>query len=77
MKAQYDWHRTDTVEYKTGDLMWLNATNIPSDRPSKKLDHKNIRPYVVDAKVGRLSSRLRTPGCLDATLFSTKDYYNH
>ena len=62
MKAQYDRHRTDAVEYKAGDLVWLNATNIPSDRPSKKLDHKNIGPYVVDAKVGRSSYRLRTPG---------------
>ena len=62
MKAQYDRHWTKAVEYKAGDLVWLNATNIPSDRPSKKLDHKNIGPYVVDAKVGRSSYRLRTPG---------------
>ena len=55
MKAQHDRHRTNAVKYKAGDLVWLNAATIPSDRPSKKLDHQNVGPYIMDAKVSRSS----------------------
>ena len=62
MKASYDKYQRDAIDYKAGDLVWLHAINMPSNQPSKKLDHKNIGPYVVDAKAGRSSYRLCTPG---------------
>ena len=62
MKASYDRDRRDAIDYKAGDLVWLHAVNLPSHRPSKKLDHRQVGPYVIDSKVGRSSYRLRTPG---------------
>ena len=44
MKAQYDKHRRTPMEYQPGDMVWLSAAHIPSNRPSKKLDHKFLGP---------------------------------
>ena len=50
------------VEYKPGDVVWLNASNIPSQRPSKKLDHKYLGPYKVVKKVGASAYQLSSQG---------------
>ncbi|SJL09281.1 uncharacterized protein ARMOST_12658 [Armillaria ostoyae] len=42
MKAQYDKHKCPTKEYCTGDLVWLDTTNLHLPRPKKKLDNKSI-----------------------------------
>jgi hypothetical protein len=39
MKKYYDRKR-NSEEYKVGDQVWLDAKNITTDRPKKKLDHK-------------------------------------
>ena len=33
--------------YKQGDMVWLNSSNIPSIRTSKKLDQRYLGPYEV------------------------------
>ena len=38
MKRYYDRRRGKAMDYKTGDLVWLEKTNIGSTRPMKKLD---------------------------------------
>ena len=40
MKRQYNKKRQNPQELKEGDNIWLEAKNIHSNRPSKKLDHK-------------------------------------
>ena len=40
MKKFYDRKHKGGKEYSIGDLVLLEATNIRSDRPSKKLDQK-------------------------------------
>ena len=49
------------MTYNEGDLVWLEATNIASRRPSRKLDHRRLGPFVVQGKVGSSSYRLRLP----------------
>ena len=62
MKANYDKDWKDAIDYRVGNLVWLHAINLPSNRPSKKLDHHQVGPYIIDSKVGRSSYRLHTPG---------------
>ena len=49
------------MTYHEGDLIWLEATNIASRRPSKKLDHRRLGPFIVQGKVGSSSYRLQLP----------------
>lgn len=44
-------HRREP-NFDVGDKVWLSARNIPIDRPSRKLGHQNIGPYVIKRKVG-------------------------
>ena len=40
MAHLYDLHQQTPPSYKLGDKVWLNAQNITTTRPMKKLDHK-------------------------------------
>ena len=40
MKCNYDRKKGETQEYKIGDKVWLEGTNITTDQPIKKLDRK-------------------------------------
>ncbi len=37
MKRFYDKKQTELVEYKEGDKVWLEGTNLSTNRPMKKL----------------------------------------
>ena len=39
MKQQFDKHRSESRDYKPGDLVWLEGTNIKTQQPAKKLNH--------------------------------------
>ena len=39
MKENYDRHRRDAIDYKPGDKVYLEGTNISITRPSRKLVH--------------------------------------
>lgn len=52
MKRYYDEHHCEAPEYQPGDLVYLEATNLKSDRPSKKLDDCRFGPFKVIKKVG-------------------------
>ena len=62
MSRNYDRHKRPAIIYKPGDMVWLSASNIPSDRPSKKLDHRYLGPYQIIEKVGKSAYKLQTPG---------------
>ena len=53
-------HRKEPPKYKVGDEVWLSTKNIKTERPSKKLDHKQIGPFKVKELVGS-SYRLDLP----------------
>lgn len=41
-KTYADKHRTLSPAFNVGDLVWLNAKNLRTTRPSKKLDFKRV-----------------------------------
>ncbi|KAI0990757.1 hypothetical protein K3495_g17430 [Podosphaera aphanis] len=45
-------HRREP-NFEVGDKVWLNAKNLPLDRPSRKLGHQNVGPFIVRRKIGR------------------------
>jgi hypothetical protein len=47
--------------FKVGDKVWLNARNIKTKRPTKKLDHKRLGPFKIIAKVSTHAYRLELP----------------
>jgi len=61
MKRYYDQHRNESRTYKPGDLVWLEGSNLSTDRPSKKLDDKRFGPYPIISKVGAAAYKLKLP----------------
>ena len=53
MKHFYDRNKGESIEYKKGDLVMLEAINLPSMRPMKKLDCKRYGPFEVIEKVNK------------------------
>lgn len=53
--------RTPAPVFGLGDWVWLDARNITTRRPSKKLDHHRLGPYEVFKFVGSNAARLRLP----------------
>jgi hypothetical protein len=61
MKQQYNQHRKDTREYNIGDQVWLEATNLKTKRPTKKLDDKQVGPFTILKKIGESAYKLKIP----------------
>ena len=61
LKENYDRHRKPDPNLKSGDKVWLNAKNIRTARPNKKLDNKKAGPFTILAKVGKSSYKLELP----------------
>jgi hypothetical protein len=58
---KYDEGRQDTPEYQVGDKVYLEGSNIMTDRPSKKLEDRRYGPFPIAAKVGEHTYKLRLP----------------
>ena len=52
MKRQFDEKRWNPQELKEGDNIWLEAKNIHSNRPSKKLNQKRYRLFKISKDIG-------------------------
>ncbi|GLB41115.1 putative retrotransposable element tf2 155 kda protein type 1-like [Lyophyllum shimeji] len=61
MARYYDQRRIPAPEYKPGDRVNLDASDIQTTRPSKKLSHRYLRPYTIERQVGPLAYKLRLP----------------
>ena len=61
MKKFYDRTRGEAIDYKPGDLVLLEATNLNTDRPMKKLDDKRYGPFEILEKVGNSAYKLKLP----------------
>ena len=59
-----DRRRHVAPEFKEGDLVWLNAKNITTKRPSKKLDHKRLGPFPIARGISSHAFRLDLPRSL-------------
>jgi transposase InsO family protein len=61
MKQFYDRKRSESYNFKIGDRVWLEATNISSDQPMKKLDDKRYGPFKILSKHGESAYKLALP----------------
>ena len=61
MKAAYDKHKAPSVEYQKGDKVMLEMTNIPTQRPSRKLEDHRQGPFEILEKIGRSAYRIKLP----------------
>jgi len=61
IKRQFDKKRQNPQELKEGDNIWLEAKNIHSNRPSKKLDQKRYRLFKISKNIGQGVFQLELP----------------
>ena len=60
-EAYYNLHHRPTPTYEVGELVFVNAKNFSTNRPSKKLDHKHLGPFKISQKVGSHAYKLELP----------------
>ena len=56
-----DSKRWPAPAFKVGDKVWFNAQNIPTQRPSRKLDHRRLGPYEIIKVVLPYAYKLQFP----------------
>jgi hypothetical protein len=61
---QANRNRRPARTYRPGELVWLNARNLRTIRPQKKLDWKNIGPLEVLEAVSPYAYKLRLPAAM-------------
>jgi len=62
--ANRNQHRHPAPVYRVGDKVWLNARNIRTRRPCRKLDDKWIGPFEVLQVIGSTACKLALPTSL-------------
>jgi hypothetical protein len=62
MTNYYNKRRRSSHDFKIGDKVYVEATNIKQDCPSKKLSDKQIGPYEIIEKIGEAAFKLKLPG---------------
>jgi len=63
-EVYYNLHHRPTPVYEIGDLVFLCAKNLSTNRPSKKLDHKNLGPFKILQKIGSHAYKLELPASM-------------
>ena len=61
MAKYYDQRRTLSPDYQPGDRVYLDASDIHTTQPSRKLSHQRLGPFPVIRKVGNGAYRLCLP----------------
>jgi len=61
MAQFYDAHCREAPLYEVGDKVWLNGHNIMTTRPTKKLDHKWLGPYLIEKVISQSTYWLKLP----------------
>jgi hypothetical protein len=64
MARFYDQNRSEAVQYKIGDKVWLEGKDLKTDRPSKKLDDKRYGPFKVTKIIGPNAYQLQLPSSM-------------
>ena len=57
----FNTKRGKQPDFKVGDLVMVDKKNMPTRRPSKKLDHKKAGPFQIIKVVGKRAYRLQLP----------------
>ena len=60
-KEQADKNRTEEPEFMEGEKVWLDRTNITTDRPARKLDWRSLGPFKITQKIGQRAYKLELP----------------
>ena len=61
MARYYNRKWTPSPDYKPGDKVYLDASDIQTSRPSRKLSHQRLGPFPVVKKVRNGAYRLWLP----------------
>jgi len=61
MKRYYDRRRTPAPVFKPGDKVFLDASDIQTTRPSQKLSHRRLGPFIVERQIRPMAYRLKLP----------------
>ena len=61
MAKYYDQKRTPALDYQPRDKVYLNASDIHTTRPSRKLLHRRLGPFPIVRKVGNSAYCLQLP----------------
>jgi hypothetical protein len=64
MARFYNQRRLPAPVYAPGDMVFLDASDIRTTRPSRKLAHRRLGPYRVERRVGTHAYRLCLPPSL-------------
>ena len=61
MARYYNQRWTPAPDYRPGDKVYLNVSDISTTRPSRKLSHRRLGPFTVERKVGNGAYWLHLP----------------
>ena len=61
MTLYYNWKHTPAPEFKAGNMVFLDASNIQTTQPSRKLSHQRLGPFPIHSQVGNSAYRLHLP----------------
>jgi Chromo (CHRromatin Organisation MOdifier) domain len=64
MAQYYNRRRSPAPQYKPGDKVFLNSSDIRTTRPSQKLGHRYLGPYSVIKAVGKNAYQLKLPNSM-------------
>jgi hypothetical protein len=57
----YNRQREPSPVFASGDRVWLDGSDIATNRPSSKLSHRHLGPFVVEACVGHGTDTTQAP----------------
>jgi hypothetical protein len=57
----YNRQREPTPVFALGDKVWLDGSDIATNRPLSKLSHRRLGPFVVEACISHSAYRLKLP----------------
>ena len=61
MKQFYNQTKGESIQYKKGDKVWFEVTNVTIKYPMKKLNNKYLGPFEILEKVGKSAYCLKLP----------------
>jgi hypothetical protein len=65
MAKWHDAKAQSQPSFKVGDMVMIDARNIRTKRPSKKLDHKKIGPFPIIKLIGKRAVKVRLPPAME------------
>ena len=61
VRQQVNKHRKNGPQLKKGDKVYLLTRNLKTKRPSKKLDHVKVGPFLIEERRGAVNYKLDLP----------------